>query len=139
MYKLTVCLTIIWVWLVFPPNDGRKLVIMSWTTTQSKLQEPKKIVNKTNKEKKYWNLSEPVQIKKLSCFMTSYLKDHEIFNILRGSFLNFKKPCKKSSDAFEILFVIYTFLYVACLYCVKNWISDLNIEKVVLAIKCQNV
>jgi hypothetical protein len=30
---------------------------------------------------------------KLGDFMSSYLKDHEIFNSLRGSFLCLKKTC----------------------------------------------
>jgi hypothetical protein len=29
--------------------------------------------------------------------MSSYLKDHEFFNSLRGSFLSLKKPCNKST------------------------------------------
>jgi hypothetical protein len=60
---------------------------------------------------------------KLSGFMSSYLKDHEFFNSLRGSFLSSKKTLqqihfiaiaikivtKMISDAYEILLVFILF------------------------------
>jgi hypothetical protein len=45
---------------------------------------------------------------RLGCFMSSYLKEHEILNSLRGSFLSLKNPNPKFvmkiiSDAFAII------------------------------------